>query len=251
MRKIFILVIIFAFCAPSLTLAADSSAPMSFYGQAELNGTSLPAGSVVQVLVAGALVGKSTVNAAGYYNEADYAKSRLIVSPYKGSALVFKYISQETDGAYLGDTVVKYLGPFEAGKNVKLDLPFVFNASLSFIPVTATTAIADLYSHEIQLIYSKTQVLGEKVIDYSAFSNLTGLSGELANAVSLHEAETIYGQKEVIVLSAGNTDLYNKVVAAHLSEINEANKNVLAYFIQTGTPTTKRLGAGELAGALS
>lgn len=240
MKKILFFFLGFLLLAPSFALAADPFAPMSFYGRADLNGNPLPEGSVVQVLVGGTLVGESTVDALGYYNDSDYAKSRLIVSIYKGDELVFKYISRDGAEASLGDTVVKYQGAFEAGKNVNFDLPFVYNADISIVPSGISVSTS-----------SETKVLGEKVVDYSAFNNLSGLSAGLVEAVSKNEAETINGQNNLIALSAGNNVIYKKIIAAHLSEINDANKRAIAYFIQNGTPTTKRLGAGEQAGALS
>jgi hypothetical protein len=250
MKKILFLIFACFLLAPSLALADDSS-PMSFYGLAELNGRPLPEGSVVQLLAAGVSVGKAMVDKNGNYNESDYAKSRLIVSEYKGNELVFKYISQEDGGAYLGDTVIKYLGAFEAGRNVNFDLPFVFNASLSFIPVTATATIAKIASGTIQVFKKNTQILGEKIINYSAFQSLSGLDSSLANAISQNEADTISGQNEMSKLSAENNLIYDKIVAAHLSGLSENDKKAIAYFIQSGTPTTKRLGDGERAGALN
>lgn len=250
MKKILILICACFLLVPSLALANDSS-PMSFYGLAEKNGRPLPEGSVVQLLVGGVSVGKSMVDKNGNYNESDYAKSRLIVSEYEGNEVVFKYISQGGDGAYASDTVVKYLGVFEAGRNVNFDLPFLSGASLYSIPVTATATIAKMASGTIHILEKKTQILGEKIINYSAFESLSGLDSGLTDAISQNEADTISGQREMIKLSIENEAIYNKIIAARLYGLSETDKKAIAYFIQFGTPTTKRLGAGERAGALS
>jgi hypothetical protein len=250
MKKILFLILACFLLAPSLALADDFS-PMSFYGLAELNGRPLPEGSVVQVLASGVSVGKSTVDKNGNYNESDYAKSRLIVSKYKGNELIFKYISQEDGGAYAGDTVVKYLGAFEAGRNVNLDLSFLSGASLYSIPVTATATINKMASGTIQVIDDRTKILGVKIINYSAFESLAGLDSGLADAVSQNETDVLSGQTGAIKLSAENNAIYNKIIAMRLFGVSETDKKVIAYFIQSGTPTTKRLGAGERAGSLS
>lgn len=96
-----------------------------------------------------------------------------------------------------------------------------------------------------------TEVLGSKIINYSAFNTLFGLDGALANDISHNEAETITSQQELLQLNKVNENLYNRVVGSYLSKLSDSTKKAIVYFIQVGTPTTKRLGSGEQAGSLN
>jgi hypothetical protein len=146
MKKILFIIFACLLIVPNIVLA-DKSLPMSFYGRAELNGNSLPAGSIVQVFAAGILAGQSTVDDNGYYGKDNPDQPGLSIASYTGNELVFKYI--EGGESYAGATVVKYSEIFEAGKTIELDLPFINIADISVtpnssgdgssVPVVATT----------------------------------------------------------------------------------------------------------------
>ena len=241
MKKILFIFLACLLFAPSLVLADDYSS-MSFYGLAELNGSRLPGGSVVESFVNGVLNGRSVVDENGYYGEDGSVQPGLVVPPYKDGELVFKYDSRDANA---GNLTVKYLGSFVPGRIVRLDLPFVYGVNVSVTPNFSTSSAAKADAE------NKARVLGVKIIDYSAFASLSGLSGELADAISKNEAEKIAGQKDFIELSLADSDIYDKIAALNFSKINEAEKNAIAYFIQNGTLTTQRLGAGERTGTLS
>ena len=247
---------------------------MAFYGRAELNGSPLPAGSIVQAFADGILAGQSTVDNNGYYGEDNPTQSRLIISPYTGSELIFKYINHGQDEANVGDTVVKYLGIFESSETVEFDLPFVYNANVSVTPISSggggggggggsgagisvsapakiISTLTALTTGNAPTATGTAEVLGVKIIDYSTFTSLFGLSGELTNDISQSEAVTVTGQLSLLSLSSANKDLYKRVLGSYMNKISSSTEMAIAYFIQVGTPTTKRLGSGELAGSLS
>jgi hypothetical protein len=72
----------------------------------------------------------------------------------------------------------------------------------------------------------------------------------LAEIKMAEEAGTVFSNDQFVALSPVNINLYSKVMSSAPGANNEQEKIQVAYFIQTGTPSTKILGAGERAGAI-
>lgn len=84
--------------------------------------------------------------------------------------------------------------------------------------------------------------------------NLTSLAdvkSEIVEAVSQGEAQTVYGYNQYVRLDETGKNLYTKITDKNLTGLKERDKYSIAYFIQFGAPTTKRLGAGERAGVIN
>jgi hypothetical protein len=95
----------------------------------------------------------------------------------------------------------------------------------------------------------KIKVLGLEYTYTGDIDSLYGQNKELVEMISLEEAELVYGYSEVLELTKENQVIFDKLVAG-LSLSNDVLKSI-AYFIQEGTRTTRRLGAGERAGVLN
>jgi hypothetical protein len=94
----------------------------------------------------------------------------------------------------------------------------------------------------------EVKVLGVEYADFSGIDSLYGLDKDLTEAVSLAEAEMVFGAEE-IELTGENKKIYEKLINGR--SLGLQMKNSMAYFIQTGTPTARRLGAGERAGTVN
>ena len=96
------------------------------------------------------------------------------------------------------------------------------------------------------------KVLGIKIeyVDYSAYSSLYGLTSDLVQAITLSEAETIMGQKQLVVMDKTSQAIYDKIIKNYKGILTDQQKYSVSYFIQSGTPTTKILGAGERGGSV-
>jgi len=95
----------------------------------------------------------------------------------------------------------------------------------------------------------KIEILGVEYVDTSDIDSLYGFEKYLVDLVSLQEAKEVYNYNEPIELTEENLAIFNKLIKDY--ELSEEDKNSIAYFIQPGTKTTKRLGAGERAGVLN
>jgi hypothetical protein len=282
MKKILFLMLACFLLAPSLALADNSfpSFPMAFYGSAKLNNENLAINSKIQAYAGDSLVGEVTLSEAGIYGYDAPTKIRLTVGEYSGSEILFKYILPGTSDALIGSSLNKYSGVFESGKTLNFNINFTTvsvpstpstggggsgsssgggggGGSAAIKPIvkaTTTVVIVPQKSATSTIIeIEKTkEVLGVKVVDYSSFSSLFGLNGEMTNLVSQNEAETINAPRDLVQFSGVNGDIFKKIIASRAnSDFSESAKKAIAYFIQFGSPTTKRLGAGEQAGALS
>ena len=65
--------------------------------------------------------------------------------------------------------------------------------------------------------------------------------------ISLAEAQLIFDNNLKISLTSANQKLFDNILKDKLV-LSESQKNVLANFVQNGSPTTIRLGSGERAG---
>lgn len=95
---------------------------------------------------------------------------------------------------------------------------------------------------------NKVEVLGLESVYTDDINNLYGLEKDLVEMISLVEAEEIYAYYEAVELSQENQIIFDKLIDGR--ELSEEDRSRIAYFIQLGTKTTKRLGAGERAGVL-
>jgi hypothetical protein len=81
--------------------------------------------------------------------------------------------------------------------------------------------------------------------------SLIGANSELVNLVTKQEAFTILDQNNFIDLNDVEKKLYSNLTKKSPKELILEQKYQLAYFIKYGTPTTKKMGAGERAGVVS
>jgi hypothetical protein len=96
----------------------------------------------------------------------------------------------------------------------------------------------------------QTGVLGDKIFSYPQYKSLYELDSKLADQIAFSEAValTSYGQFTPLDNNAGAA--YEWVMARNKINFDLNQKYALAYYIQVGTPTTKRLGSGERKGVL-
>jgi len=86
---------------------------------------------------------------------------------------------------------------------------------------------------------------------YSQFIHLYNKDKNEVENVSQCEADSAYGYNKHVQLDNAGVELYKKITDNRISILNDQGKYALAYFINFGTPTTKRLGAGERAGVIN
>ena len=98
---------------------------------------------------------------------------------------------------------------------------------------------------------SGIEVLGAEVEDYSGLDNLSGVSSEIVEIVSGREAELIFAQSQMPPLDDAVRAINEKILSGYRSTTTDETKFRLAYFIAVGSPTTRRLGAGERAGVIN
>jgi VCBS repeat-containing protein len=130
-------------------------------------------------------------------------------------------------------------------------IPTVFEI---YDPVTGITTYGqeseeDEKREEIEEdIEENIEVLGVE-FDIDSLDHLHGQSRQIADEVSLSEAEIVYGHNEEEELDEKISNLFEKIIDGH--EMENDDKMSVAYFIKFGTKTTKRLGAGERAGVIN
>ena len=95
----------------------------------------------------------------------------------------------------------------------------------------------------------KVKVLGVEYAYTDDIDSLYGLKKDLVDLISLEEAEEVYNHNNSVELTEENQAIFDKLIGDY--ELSEEDKSSIAYFIQFGTQTTKRLGAGERAGVVS
>ncbi len=93
-------------------------------------------------------------------------------------------------------------------------------------------------------------VLGEEYDPYAGIKSLYGVDGDTSNDVSLREGGSIWSQNGYIAMAEDSKGIYGRVTVGQAG-LSDKAKYSIAYFIQYGTPTTLRLGAGERGGALN
>ena len=95
----------------------------------------------------------------------------------------------------------------------------------------------------------KIVVKGAEYVYTEDLKSLYGLDGDIVNSLSLSEAQIIFNSNSFVELSETDKGIYARVAVA--TDLSDNNKYSIAYFIEIGSPTTRRLGAGERAGALN
>lgn len=127
--KLLLIIICFSFVFPSIAIAEDSfpSFPMAFYGEANLNGSPLPAGSKIQAYSGATLLGEISLPNVGVYGYDDPIKTKLVVGNFSGD-VVFKYmLAGSTSQA--GCSVQEYNGSFISGSSILKNLSFSTNCN--------------------------------------------------------------------------------------------------------------------------
>lgn len=108
--------------------------------------------------------------------------------------------------------------------------------------------------------HSKALVLKKEIFSAEAekpqtedgTKSLIGASSETVNSVSFSEAGIIYNYNKKINPKDSESErltLFITVKSPH--DLSERDKNAIAYFVDSGTPTTILLGAGERTGVLN
>jgi hypothetical protein len=105
-------------------------------------------------------------------------------------------------------------------------------------------------------IQNKTSYIQKSVknTDYKVFGmidNLSSVQSEKVDQVSMSEGGRVAAHGSFVNMAKSGAEYYDRVVAQTPGTISQNQKYSLAYFIQNGTPTTARLGAGERAGVAS
>lgn len=116
------------------------------------------------------------------------------------------------------------------------------------------------------LVFEKAPLIPEAVKDESGqsqagpepvsqnqprYDHLGGISGDLADRLSLGEAQLIRSSRNFVVLSETARRLYDFLYARRKANLSEDEKYALAFYLQSGTPTTVKLGVGERAGVVN
>jgi len=89
-----------------------------------------------------------------------------------------------------------------------------------------------------------------EVLSWQANYSLAGAVNTVVEQVSQNEANSVYNYNQFSQLDKTSASLYDKLIYQKV-DLNTQSKYALAYFIQTGSPTTARLGAGERAGVIA
>lgn len=87
--------------------------------------------------------------------------------------------------------------------------------------------------------------------NYKTVAHLAGLERDLVEKISAEEAKVIFAQKQQIIMSKEAAANYNKIMRTDKEKLNNSILAPIMAFIQNGTDTTKRLGAGERAGVVN
>ena len=95
----------------------------------------------------------------------------------------------------------------------------------------------------------KPIVLGVESPDYSGYTNLYGVAGDIVEIVTADEAEGVLDCTSSI--DATSEGIYNKIIKVYSFKLTNEEKQAIKCFIQNGTQTTKRLGAGERGGVVN
>jgi hypothetical protein len=93
--------------------------------------------------------------------------------------------------------------------------------------------------------------LGSESPVFSALTNLYGVDSATVELVTSDEAGKIMSCTGAITLTPANQKIYDKIIKNYLSKLNANQKQAIKCFIQNGSQTTKRLGAGERGGVLN
>ncbi|MDO8261586.1 MAG: hypothetical protein Q7T50_08945, partial [Candidatus Magasanikbacteria bacterium] len=94
-------------------------------------------------------------------------------------------------------------------------------------------------------------VKGEESPVFFDGDNLYGVDSNTVEIVSADEAGKVLACNGAITLTTENQKVYDKIIGTYVSVLSDGAKNSLKCFIQNGTGTTKRLGAGERGGVLN
>lgn len=86
-----------------------------------------------------------------------------------------------------------------------------------------------------------------------SITDLNNQSSAVVNSVTQAEARLVDTYNQKVTLTKTTTDLYIKIVniGSNSTSLNTGEKYSVAYFIHYGTPSTRKLGAGERTGVIS
>lgn len=98
-------------------------------------------------------------------------------------------------------------------------------------------------------VYLEPQVLGAVEEDYSKVSNLANKDKDIVEAVSKNESQSVKNNIKKTILSSVEDNILKLITNNY--QVNDESKVVIENFINSGTVTTKRLGAGERGGVIS
>jgi hypothetical protein len=85
----------------------------------------------------------------------------------------------------------------------------------------------------------------------ASYHSLYGVSGEIADQISLQEAEQLIEQATFVNLSEEGKTIYSKIISLSERELTQNDRYQIANFIHGSAETTKILGAGERAGTIA
>jgi hypothetical protein len=94
---------------------------------------------------------------------------------------------------------------------------------------------------------------GQIQISGGGITSLIGANSASVNQVTSDEADNLLTNAQPVQFTAAEKSVYDRVIALDnkATPLTSQQKIVIAYFIHTGTPTTRILGAGERGGSVS
>lgn len=183
-------------------------------------------------------------DASGNINTSDYLVSFSVANPLisaggvGGGGGVSNYNSGDSNSGVGGDSNIYVLPITSTSTNKSSD------SATSTLNIYASSSVIDLTDKNQEAVVKDEIITTEQRIIYSLF----GLAKEEIEKLSLSEAETIFNSNHFVPLNQFNTQLYHKTMANN--NLPNQAKFAVAYFLQYGTDSTKRLGPGERAGTL-
>lgn len=82
-------------------------------------------------------------------------------------------------------------------------------------------------------------------------TNLIGAGSAVVERVTAEEAKNLVEEEIVVELTEAEKKIYAKIVTLAATPLAQREKNDIARFVHSGTPTTKNIGAGERGGCIA
>lgn len=129
---------------------------------------------------------------------------------------------------------------------------FTYDQTPNYSVLTAQIAKPDANVKAISIDESAKDAVSP-CAKYDKIISLIGVSSIETNIIAVCEADSVYSRSQKVELSKEETIVYDKLKnkISQFNGLNTIQKYSIAQFIREGTPTTKKLGAGERAGVIN